>query len=393
MELGSCRLCGLDQLLPLFTLSDNEGHPVEIRICLRCFVLVPRYDRGAVTAEEMTSHQARYHDAQWSEIPAEEAANLRNELRGLIDFYRAELGEPSHERVIFDVGAGRGALVAALRDAGYDARGCEPSAALAHRARVAYGLTAEQMVASSADELFERIRRDRVPVGHFFLWHVIEHVADPLALMRQIASVLPVGHCVFVQAPCLKEPWLYPEHLILFTEPAVHAVARNSGCEVASINYDHKLAFVTFVLRRTDGPLPQAWVPIPSFTPDHRAALEVMFPRLRAELEESRAHAATMVAMANERMRGIEGQSKIIDDRDKWIADLMQRLGRRDAELDRANEAAAKLRDDLGRAEHAKNELEHVVANLTSQLRNHEKRLIPERVEKMFAKAWPRNRG
>lgn len=393
MELGSCRLCGLDQLLPLFTASDNEGHPVEIRICLRCFVLVPRYDRGAVAAEEMTAHQARYHDAQWSVISTEDAATLRSELSALVHFYRAELGEPSREHVIFDVGAGRGALVAALRDAGYDARGCEPSPELAHRARVAYGLTAEQMVASSAEELFERIRRDRIPVGHFFLWHVIEHVADPLALMRQIASLLPVGHCVFVQAPCLAEPWLYPEHLILFTEPAVFAVARNTGCEVVSVNYDHKLAFVTFVLRRTDRPLPRTWTPIPSFGPDHRAALEVLFPRLRAELEESRAHASVMVAMADERMRAIESQSKIIDDRDKWIADLMERLGRRDAELDRANENAAKLRDDLGRVEHSRNELEHLVAHLTAEVRHHERRLISQRVEKMFAKAWPRARG
>ncbi|CAN5188306.1 hypothetical protein BH09MYX1_BH09MYX1_25750 [soil metagenome] len=393
MPLGSCRLCGLDQLLPLFIISDNEGRPTEIRICLRCFVLIPEYTQStAVPAAEMTDHQAQFHDAQWSETSEAEAATLRAELRELITFYGDLIGEPSSD-VQFDVGAGRGALIAALRDAGYDARGCEPSAPLAERARAAFGLTSDQLVSGNAAQLFDRIRQERLPVGHFFLWHVIEHVADPLALMRQIATVLPVGHCVFVQAPCLKEPWLYPEHLILLTEPAVHAIARNCGCEVASLNYDHKLAFVTFVLRRLDRPIADTWVSTPTFGLDHLAALEVELPRVKKQLQESQAHASVMVAMADERLRGIEGQAKMIVDRDKWIAELLETAGWRNGELDHLRRTVADGEATLLRTETEKTDLERTIDELSTRLEHHENRTISARVGKMFAKVWSRKSG
>lgn len=392
MAIGSCRLCGLDQLLPLFTIADNEGHPTEIRICLRCFVLVPEYDRGAVPAEQMTEHQAKYHDAQWAETSREEAETLRRELADLLVFYRDLLGPPKAGEITFDIGAGRGALVAALRDAGYDGRGCEPSPALADRARKAYSLTEEQLVTSSAEDLLDRIQREKIPVGHFFLWHVIEHVADPLGLMRRLASVLPEGHCIFVQAPCLKEPWLYPEHLVLFTEPAVFAVARNCGCELVTINYDHKLAFVTFVLRRTAEPLSGAWIPIPSFAPSPLAALEVEVPRLRKALEESRAHAQVMVAMADERARGIEAQTQIINDRDKWIADLQERAGRTKAEIDRLTFDLGQARERIAFLERIEAEIRRENAAVHERLQAHEKRIVSERVEKMLSRVWPGTR-
>ena len=391
MSLGSCRLCGLEELLPLFNVADKDGQPTEVRICLRCFAFTPRYTHGEIAAAATTTHQANFHESWWSETSAEEARTLRTELGGLVREFRELLGEPSPDRRIFDLGAGRGGLVAALRDAGYDARGCEPSAALAERGRKAFGLAPEHMVSSTAEEFLASVRKEPNKVGHVFLWHVIEHVAEPLALVRAIAETLPVGHCLFAQAPCLTEPGMYPEHLFFLTEPAVHALARNAACEVVRVSYDHKLGFITFVLRRVDGPMPTQWVPIPSFQIESRAPLEVELPRVLRELAESRAHGQVMVEIANERLRGIEAQTTLIDERMTWIEDLQARLGRQGLELEQARHAHGETTARLAAAEQSKAELERIVAELRARIASDERRIVPHRVEKMFAKALSRN--
>lgn len=221
------------------------------------------------------------------------------------------------------------------------------------------------------------------------MWHVIEHVADPLALTRRLASALPKGGCLFVQAPCLKEPWLYREHLLLFTEPAVHALARNAGFEVAALNYDHTLAFVTFVLRRTGEAIPSEWVPVTSFPVETRAVAEVELPRVRRELEETRARATEASALAGERMAAIERQSTMIEQRTKWAESLVEEKSRRDAELAATAERLART---LERAEHAERTLadrDRHIEELRAAIAHHERRFVAWRVTRALEKLVP----
>ncbi len=390
---GACPLCGFDRLLPLFSTADNAKEPVEIRLCLRCHVLVPSYRRAlAVDSAAMTAYQAEFHDAQWAAIDSAEATKLRAELGVMVNAFRPQLGEPGSAGAVLDLGAGRGGLVAALRDAGYDGRGCEPSGALAERGRLAFGLTAEQLVAAPAEAYLEELLRTRTPIGGVFLWHVIEHVAAPLALVRAIARALEPRRHLFVQAPCLMVEWLYPEHLVLFTEPAVHALARNAGFEVVRLDYDPALTFITFALRRTSAPVEEQWQDAPLFAPGTRTTLEVELLRLREALREARAHGEVMVAMADERARGIEAQTKMIDDRMKWIAALQEDLGRKSVALDNANLEAHAARERAGAAEHRAAQLEHRVAELEALVRSHEERLVSERVEKAISRVLSRGR-
>jgi SAM-dependent methyltransferase len=388
---GACPLCGFDRLLPLFTTADNAKQPVEIRICLRCWVLVPAYHRAlAVDANAMTAYQAEFHDAQWSAIEETEAKKLRTELGELVRGFAPLLGPPASAGAVLDLGAGRGALVAALRDAGYDGRGCEPSGALAERGRRAFGLSPEHLVAAPAEEWLAELSRADVSIGAVFLWHVIEHVAAPLALVRAIARALRPGRHLFIQAPCLMVEWLYPEHLVLFTEPAVHALARNSGFDVVRVDYDPALTFITFALRRTDAPVEDAWRDPPLLAPGQRVTLEVEALRLRAALREAQEHGRVMVAMADERARGIEGQTKLIDERMKWIEALQRDLGRLTGDLERAHLEAHAARERVGLVEHQLREREQRIAELEAEVQHHARRFVPERVEKAFVRAFRR---
>ncbi len=92
-----------------------------------------------------------------------------------------------------DVGCGTGAALAAARDLGWDAEGVEPSSSAAAAARLR-GLTVRSATLDQAgydDASFDAV----------WLSHVVEHVPDPVTLMREVARVLAPGGMAMVSVP------------------------------------------------------------------------------------------------------------------------------------------------------------------------------------------------
>ena len=119
-------------------------------------------------------------------------------LEGLIPFFRNRRAKAIERFVrtgrILDVGCGRGILPALMRERGWEAHGLEFSETSARHAR---------------DEL-------RLPifVGDFLwspytegsfdtvvLWHVLEHVADPVAAIRRAHQILKPGGLLVIAVP------------------------------------------------------------------------------------------------------------------------------------------------------------------------------------------------
>lgn len=92
---------------------------------------------------------------------------------------------------VLDAGAGRGRLVAALRDAGFDASGIEPSERSSRQAR-------EAGIPVAAVPLEQHEARDLDAV---VLWHVLEHVEEPRAALERVRSWLRPGGFLLVGIP------------------------------------------------------------------------------------------------------------------------------------------------------------------------------------------------
>jgi SAM-dependent methyltransferase len=86
---------------------------------------------------------------------------------------------------VLDAGAGRGRLVAALREGGYHAEGIDPWPR-------GQGIAQASVAAHEAEGL------DAV-----VLWHVLEHVVDPLAALERVRGWLRPGGVVLVGTPNL----------------------------------------------------------------------------------------------------------------------------------------------------------------------------------------------
>lgn len=134
-------------------------------------------------------------------------------------------------RTLLDVGAANGLLVEVANTAGLDAVGVEPSASLAAAAR-ARGLdvrTGALPMADLADRTFDLVT----------LVDVVEHVGDPVALLRACrAQMAPGGHLLVVTpdatsiaARALGRRWwhLRLAHVGYFTRPTLTDALARAG--------------------------------------------------------------------------------------------------------------------------------------------------------------------
>jgi SAM-dependent methyltransferase len=152
--------------------------------------------------------------------------------------WRSAMGLPAGRRGrMLDVGCGAGAFPALMRELGWDASGAEPDPAAAEVARRALG--AGRVHTGTLEEL-------GLPAASFdaiTLSHVIEHLPDPVATLRECARLLRPGGCVALATPNTRSlarrrfgpdwrGWEPPRHLFLFDPPSLRRAAEAAGLRV-----------------------------------------------------------------------------------------------------------------------------------------------------------------
>lgn len=136
---------------------------------------------------------------------------------------------------VLDAGAGAGRLVRALRDAGYDASGIDPSAR-------SVGLSGDLVRRSSIDDHSDS------DLDAIVLWHVLEHLDDPEADLRKLRAWLAsrglllvgVPNAGSLQARIAGPGWLHwdaPRHRAHYTVGGLATLLRRTGFEVVAVHH------------------------------------------------------------------------------------------------------------------------------------------------------------
>jgi 2-polyprenyl-3-methyl-5-hydroxy-6-metoxy-1,4-benzoquinol methylase len=140
---------------------------------------------------------------------------------------------------LLDVGCGHGWIVKIMADWGWDALGVEPNPAVAAKGRELYGIRVQ---AGSLEE-------QAFPAGSFdcvIIHHVLEHVTDPQATLREIHRILKPGGKVHIALPngvSLASRWFGkdwrgacpPWHLYLFSPKSLGSMMASAGFRVAAL--------------------------------------------------------------------------------------------------------------------------------------------------------------
>ncbi len=234
----ACMLCGSQEFRTQF-----EEPPYAVRRCSRCGLgwVSPRFDPERL-AEIYKS------DRYWrSPSPKTQGyTDYRGDQRLYLDTFRNRLryvlrDGPRTGRAL-DVGCAAGFCMAGMRELGFETYGLEISETIAAHAREQFGFQnihigpLEQ--APYEDGFFDLIT----------MWDVVEHVADPIALLRRARELLAPGGLLVIEtqdidsrfARALGPKWhhyKHEEHIYHFTPATVRTLLEQAGFRVAKLTH------------------------------------------------------------------------------------------------------------------------------------------------------------
>jgi 2-polyprenyl-3-methyl-5-hydroxy-6-metoxy-1,4-benzoquinol methylase len=272
----ACPLCGEPRPVLYARRRDPEfGAPGEwsLRECRTCAIawLDPQ-----PTPEDLGKLYTRYF-THGKEAPASAARSWKGRLYGPIvastlgypgggGFAGAALSlvRPLREHALasaswlparpggklLDVGCGDGAFLDWMRHLGWSVTGVDPDPRAAEMAQERYGI---RVVASGVDTAnFPPASFDAVTLNH-----VLEHVLEPVDLLRRCREVVAPGGRIVCVTPNVESlgrrrfgphwrAWDSPRHLNLFSRKSLAEAARRAGLKVGSISTGTRLARFIF---------------------------------------------------------------------------------------------------------------------------------------------------
>lgn len=195
--------------------------------------------------------QVEYHAVQYGGTGNEELLRLVEDLAAVASELSRWLPEPGRLPVV-ELGAGRGALTAALARDGHIVASSEPAVDLVESARAVLDLTVDEIQPFEAFEHLNHLPQDSV--GSVVMWHVVEHLEDSWEVLRACTSRLVESGTLILQVPMAAPEWLYEAHRFVVLPGFAEALAARLDMFLAYVNVDIERLFMTVILSRSDIP-------------------------------------------------------------------------------------------------------------------------------------------
>ena len=248
-----CALC--DRADPQVLFHDPPYRVVRCSGCSLVYTL-PRLPADVLEAmyQEDYWQSESAQDFGYTDYLGDDALYLRS--LGIRARHVASLYPPPG--TVLEVGCASGCSLAAFAEQGYDVRGVELSAPMAARAGQRVGA--------------QRVRAGGIEAAEFgidaydlvVMWDVVEHVEDPVALMRAAHDrLVPGGHLVLstqnVESPfarLLGRRWhhfKHQEHLYHFAPSTITRLLERAGLETEGITWRRAGKYVSldFIVERS----------------------------------------------------------------------------------------------------------------------------------------------
>lgn len=211
-----------------------RGLPGEYRV-MRCTTCGLCRTDPWIPEEE----RARYYEPE-EQSGAGKASRIGMYQNRLADRLAKALGGDAGKRVL-DIGCGQGVFLELMRERGFDTFGVELGEESARVAREERGLDVV------TGDLFT-LQAEQESLDAVVMSHLIEHVADPIAVLRRVRDLLKPGGIALISLPnyrCIElrifganwYPWCLPAHLYHFDKRSISQAAEMAGLKVNKVTY------------------------------------------------------------------------------------------------------------------------------------------------------------
>jgi 2-polyprenyl-3-methyl-5-hydroxy-6-metoxy-1,4-benzoquinol methylase len=233
MTYVKCNLCGADDYAVVFKKGEAQLH--QIVRCNQCSLMYanPQEEIDVVTL--LTGDvPAVYNPEEHREYFHKQQVQIPDNLRAL-----AALNEllPQRGRLL-EVGSYCGIFLDRIRADGWETTGLEPFRAAADYARAQFGL-------NIIDGALPRPELPDASFDAIVMLHVIEHMPDPMANLRELRRLLRPGGVLAVETPRFdslsfkllgrreRSIAACNGHIYFFTVPTLSRMLERSGFQVA----------------------------------------------------------------------------------------------------------------------------------------------------------------
>jgi SAM-dependent methyltransferase len=230
-----CPLCGGTSATTVATRDGKTGKALHTVQCNGCGL---GYTDPLPTPSELAAY---YENVYRQDYKAASEPQLRHVLRAARNaarrwqWLREKLPIPAGARTL-DIGASSGEFVFLASTLGYRATGFEP-----HKGYAGFGVrelgvdvrqgTLEANLPSVAHEKFDVVS----------MFHVLEHLPDPVATLRQLSEALSDHGVLYIEVPDATRfgsphYMFFRAHLLYFTRQSLRSLARAAGLDVVADN-------------------------------------------------------------------------------------------------------------------------------------------------------------
>lgn len=235
----ACPICNSSNLLPSYSLYDDRyGYPGKFQL-VQCGTCKHAFLDGSFSSESLTNLYSNYYPRSALNLndfrPYKEEGGFFAWLKGTKS--AAFRWVPKNVRIL-DIGCGFGQALAYHRDRGCDVYGVEADQNIQ---RVAERFGFKVHVGLFSPEHYEPNLFDYITMSQ-----VIEHVTDPVEVMRGIAKILKPGGMAILSTPNAGGlgarlygrrwiNWHIPYHLHFFSQQSLQLAAENAGMSLEKI--------------------------------------------------------------------------------------------------------------------------------------------------------------
>jgi hypothetical protein len=212
----------------------------DMRLCLWCGAIVNSTAYEALSSEGVDVQQSDFYAAQ-NDLDAtvreiEAGGGLLNHLFRFTD----------KRGVFLDFGAGKANVAI------YATRHFRKSIACERDTR-SLEKTLSHIGRPENLEIARDIRDTTEPADVLFMWHVLEHLAEPSKFWASQADRLAADATIFLQIPLYRPQYVVKSHYVFHTERSLTRWARSIGAAPIEFGYDIEYGFLSMVAQRVPG--------------------------------------------------------------------------------------------------------------------------------------------